>query len=525
MPWDGVMHAMSEPIQATILVVDDSEDNRFAVSRHLQKAGFTVIEAENGEETMRKIEDRPDLVILDVDLPDMNGFEVCQRIKSDPGTASIPVLHLSATFTKTRHRIQGLEMGADGYLCHPVEPLELIATINALLRLKQIEQALQEANRRKDEFLAMLAHELRNPLAPIRSAVEVLRMRSEADPLSRSARDIIDRQATHLARLVDDLLDVTRIARGKVALKKERCDLVNIVRHTAEDYRAAFVASRLVLNARLPDEPIFVSGDPTRLSQIVGNLLHNALKFTEPGGNVTVAVEANGPWSVHVSVQDTGIGMDATTLRHIFEPFSQADHSLERSRGGLGLGLALVKGLTELHGGDVQAASHGPGRGSRLTFRLPLDGQAADGATPPPPNDQLDTPRRVLVVEDNMDAADSMRMLLELLGHEVEVAVAGPAGVEAVRRVRPEIVLCDIGLPGMDGYAVARTIRQSADLNGVYLVAVTGYGQQEDQDKACEAGFDAHLTKPAKLTDLRAILTDGPGRPRKPRSGERTGGQ
>ncbi len=508
---------MSEPNPATILVVDDSEDNRFAVCRHLQKAGFAVVEAQNGAETLRHVKNLPDLVILDVDLPDMNGFEVCHSIKKCPETSSIPVLHLSATFTKTRHRIQGLDSGADAYLCHPVEPLELIATINALLRLKRTEQALQEANRRKDEFLAMLAHELRNPLAPIRNAVEILRHRGGTDPISLSARDIIDRQATHLARLVDDLLDVTRIAQGKVPLEKNRCDLGTIVRETAEDYRGTFVEDGLTLNVRVLTEPLWVLGDRTRLSQIVGNLLHNALKFTDRGGEVRVEVTHNGTSHALVNIEDNGIGMDATTLKEVFEPFSQADHSLERRKGGLGLGLALVKGLTELHGGEVRAASDGPGLGSTITLRFPLDGRPPEKSQAASSSVARNTQRRVLVVEDNPDAAESMTLLLGLLGHEVDVVRSGLDAVEVARRSLPDLVLCDIGLPGMDGYAVARALRQEPNLKDVYLVALTGYARQEDQDNASEAGFDAHLTKPANIETLQAILADKATRPREDR--------
>ncbi|HEY1189847.1 MAG TPA: response regulator [Gemmata sp.] len=504
---------MADQSETTILLVDDSEDNRYAVNRHLQRAGFRIVQAENGEETLRLVKEHPDLVILDIDLPDMNGFEVCHQIKANPVTADIPILHLSGTFTKTRHRVQGLDGGADAYLCHPVEPLELIATVNALLRARRAEEALREANRRKDDFLAMLAHELRNPLAPIRNAVEILRLHDHPPPgVVRSVRDIVDRQATHMARLVDDLLDVTRIARGKVSLQKERCDLNRVVRETVDDYRGTVEANGLALHVRVPEGPVWVSGDRTRLSQVVGNLLNNAVKFTDRGGEVHVDVVRDGEGVVAITVRDTGIGIDAGTMKTLFEPFAQADRSLDRSRGGLGLGLALVKGLAGLHEGGVTVASDGPGRGTTLTVRLPLARPAAAPAGEPAPA-QPGAGRHVLIVEDNRDSADSLFTLLEMLGHKVAVAYTGPDGAAAARRSRPEVMLCDIGLPGMDGYAVARAVREQPAPNDVYLIALTGYGRPEDVARAHEAGFDAHLTKPVVLADLQRVLAGARGAP------------
>ncbi|WP_088258430.1 response regulator [Fimbriiglobus ruber] len=498
---------MTESVTATLLLVDDSEDNRYTIGRHLRKAGFRIVEAATGEETLRLARDNPDLVILDIDLPDMNGFDICRQIKADPTTATIPVLHLSATFTKTRDRVQGLDGGAEAYLCHPVEPLELVATVNALLRARRAEQALLDASRRKDEFMAMLAHELRNPLAPIRNAVEILRLRGSNDPAANRAREIVDRQVTHMSRLIDDLLDVARIARGKVSIKKRRCDLAQIVRETVNDYRGPLEAGHLSLELVVPDQPVWVLGDRTRLSQVVGNILNNAQKFTDSGGSVRVEVTAGDAGGAEVVVRDSGIGMDADTLRYVFEPFAQADRSLDRSRGGLGLGLALVKGLVDLHGGTVRAASEGLDRGTTIIVRLPLAEQPE-----PPPQPVLLTPAprracRVLVVEDGQDAAASLQMLLEIHGHEVRVAHTGPTGLEIAKTFRPELVLCDIGLPGtMDGFAVARAMRAAPATAAAFLVAITGYGQPEDQIKAREAGFDQHMTKPVEWPALTAVL-------------------
>jgi CheY-like chemotaxis protein/two-component sensor histidine kinase len=309
-----------------------------------------------------------------------------------------------------------------------------------------------------------------------------------------------------MSRLIDDLLDVSRIARGKVALQRERCDLARLVRDTADDYRGPLEADHLTLDVRVPDDPVWVSGDRTRLSQVVGNVLSNARKFTDAGGRVAVEVSSAAGAAV-VTVRDTGIGMDADTLRHIFEPFSQADRSLDRSRGGLGLGLALVNGLVGLHGGEVRATSDGLGRGSAFTIRLPRDAAAFPSDTLKPLPDRPLAAWRVQVVEDNSDAAEALELLLTMMGHQVRVARTGTAGAAAAKVFLPHLVLCDIGLPGeMDGFAVARALRADPATAGTYLVALTGYGQPEDRVKALEAGFDVHLTKPVDGASLDRVF-------------------
>lgn len=375
--------------------------------------------------------------------------------------------------------------------------------------LKMAEEALREADRRKDHFLAMLAHELRNPLAPIRTAVYLLRKLGPREPALDRIRDIIDRQVTHMARLIDDLLDVSRIGRGKIDLRRERCDLVQIVRQTAEDYRASLEAGGVTLSVRAPDAPLWVDGDRTRLAQIIGNLLHNAGKFTPPGGRVDVRVEADAPprdSTAVVTIEDTGIGIEPALLPRLFDPFSQGDQGIARSKGGLGLGLALVKGLVELHGGAVAVHSEGPDRGTTFTVRIPV----AVPVTPATPNPASEAPSRrlrVLVIEDNRDAAETLEMALSLAGHEVTVALDGPAGLEAARAVRPHVVVCDIGLPGgTDGHAVARALRADRSLAQPFLVALSGYGQEEDQRRSREAGFDVHLVKPVDLKALEALV-------------------
>jgi PAS domain S-box-containing protein len=386
---------------------------------------------------------------------------------------------------------------------------------------KRLEEALRdrtrqlaEADRRKDEFLAILGHELRNPLGPIRNAVQVLRLRGPADPVLRQSWDMIDRQAAHMARLIDDLLDVSRITHGKVSLRTELLDLVRVVKVTVEDYRSGLEEAGLTFQLQLPDGPLWVRGDPTRLAQVVGNVLHNASKFTDPGGCVSVRVtqDAGGDTAV-IAVRDTGIGMDEKTLAEVFETFHQAENSQTRSRGGLGLGLALVKGLVDLHDGSVQAASEGPGRGSEITIQLPIaraPEASKAGSSAPAPAQRM---HRILVIEDNRDAAESLKMLLGLVGHQVETAYTGAAGVETARAFHPQVVLCDIGLPGeMDGYTVAQALRQEPPLASAHLIALTGYAQEDDQRCARNAGFDRHMTKPVDLDELQAVLASLPVR-------------
>jgi PAS domain S-box-containing protein len=396
-----------------------------------------------------------------------------------------------------------------------------VATWFDITQRKALEEALQqraeqlaEADRRKDEFLALLAHELRNPLAPIRNATQLLQRLGEPHPGVGPLREIIERQVTHLARLVDDLLDVSRISSAKVLLRKERLDLAALVRAVTADHRPLLLGGGLRLAVEVPDRPLWVDGDPTRLAQVVGNLLHNAGKFTDPGGLVTVRL-APGPdgGRATLTVCDTGIGLEADILGRLFEPFSQADRSLARSQGGLGLGLALVKGLVELHGGGVEAASAGPGRGAEFTVCLPLAPGPAEQKRPPGGPGPKAT-LRILVVEDNRDTAATLRLLLEMEGHEVAVAHNGTAGVAAARGLWPDVVLCDIGLPGgMDGYGVARALRADPEQAVATLIALTGYGQEEDRRQARQAGFDRHLTKPVDPVVLMQLLATLPVRP------------
>ncbi len=375
----------------------------------------------------------------------------------------------------------------------------------------RLYQALREADRRKDEFLATLAHELRNPLAPIRNSLQILKMpRLDAATVERS-RDMMERQVHQLVRLVDDLLDVSRVMRGKIELRKERVELSTVVARAVETVQPLIEAQGHDLTVQLPSESLALDADPVRLAQVVANLLTNAAKYTEANGGIRLTAQREGG-EVVLCVRDTGIGIAPDMLPHIFELFVQADHSSTKAQGGLGIGLTLVKNLVEMHHGTVEANSAGLGRGSEFVIRLPLMPQQErqrneedNGEAPHEP--ARSSGHRLLVVDDNRDAADSLAMLLRLQGHEVRVAHDGLAALELAKGYRPEMVFLDIGMPGMDGYEVARRLRRQPGLENVRLAALTGWGQAEDRRRTAEAGFDHHLVKPAEPNALESLLS------------------
>jgi signal transduction histidine kinase/ActR/RegA family two-component response regulator len=372
---------------------------------------------------------------------------------------------------------------------------------------RRMVQELRDADQRKSEFIAVLSHELRNPLAAVRLSLHVLENGEPGSEEVAGARRIIDRQVGQLVHLVDDLLDVTRITQKKIQLQRHRLDVNELVRATIEDNRAHLERSGVTIEAGLARAPIYVNADGVRIAQVLTNLLANAVNFTPSGGIATVTVsslDAEGLAILRVS--DTGSGIDADLLPKLFEPFMQSDRPAARSGGGLGLGLALVKGLVELHGGTVSASSAGRDLGAEFVVRLPLDTQAAAG----PRAGSLVRPalrgRRMLLIEDDEDVASAMQTVLEMAGHEVAVAGNGPDGIAAARVSKPEVVLCDIGLPGMDGYEVARRIRADASLRGTFLVALSGYAQVDDVAAARAAGFDEHMAKPPSAEKIQRIL-------------------
>ncbi len=622
-----------------IVNVDDNDGARYAKTRILQGAGFQVLEAENGTDALAIVRsEEPELVLLDVKLPDINGIEVCRRIKSDPATAGVLVLQTSAALTSRDDKIRGLEGGADNYLAAPIEADELIANVNALLRMRSTESRLRDSEERfrqltesiedvfwmfgvpagelayvspaydglwgrsrsrlsghpddwlagvhpddraqiaarwqalgenpsydeeyrlvlpdgkvrwvrdrlrpvrnardevyrvaritsdisrrremeallraadnnKNEFLATLAHELRNPLSPIRSAAALLGVDGPGGAeLQAKAREVITRQVDHLAHLVDDLLDVARISEGKIALRKEAVNLGAVVAQAIETAGPLIFAREHRLDVTLPDEQVWVTGDPVRLAQSMGNLLHNAAKFTPKGGQIVVTAALIDEGTVAIAVRDTGIGIDEDSLPRIFGMFTQAAVPPDRAPEGLGIGLSLVSRLLDMHGGRLSASSLGIGMGSTFTVELPVLRVERGGERPGQARGEA--PRRtgglrVLLVDDNADAVEMMAFLLAEMGHQAMTTQDARTIVKLALEQKPEVIVLDIGLPGVDGYELARMLKREPGLASVRLVAHTGYGSPEDRKKAMDAGFDAHLVKPAELEDLDAAL-------------------
>ena len=380
----------------------------------------------------------------------------------------------------------------------------LLAITRDISDLKRAELALREADRRKDEFLGMLSHELRNPLAPIRHSLYLLDHAEPDSQQARRAKEIANRQLTHLTRLVDDLLDVTRIAHGKIELRREKIDLREVVWRAADDYRLLMTERGIAFHTSLPTAEVWVDADTTRITQVVGNLLHNAAKFSRRGEDVVLSLRTMDDHA-ELSVRDTGAGIDPALLPKMFDAFTQGAPTLARTEGGLGLGLALAKGIAELHGGSVEASSAGRGKGAEFVVRVPLAAVAGAEHSQAPDVQRRHESRRVLVVDDNPDAAESLADLLRMLGHSVEVAHDGPMAIERTRANPPDVVLCDIGLPGMSGYEVAKALRASG-ANGMRLIALSGYAQPEDVKRAIEAGFDAHIAKPCDVEQIGRLL-------------------
>jgi PAS domain S-box-containing protein len=374
-------------------------------------------------------------------------------------------------------------------------------------RKDQAEQ-LREADRRKDDFLATLAHELRNPLAPLRTGLQVMKLAGNAEA-AEQARSMMERQLGQMVHLIDDLLDVSRISRGKIELRKGRLDLACVVQSAVEGCQPLIEASGHRLTVTLPPQPIYLDGDATRLAQVLSNLLTNAAKYTDRGGHIQLTAQQQGR-DVVVTVRDSGIGIAAEHLPRLFEMFSQVVPALERSQGGLGIGLSLVKGLVEMHGGKVKARSEGLGKGSAFIVRLPVLNESLTPQTQQPGSSEEAATRprrRILVADDNRDAAESLAIFLRLAGHEVHAVHDGQEAVAAAGWFRPEVALLDIGMPRLNGYETCCHIRQEWG-NRIVLVAITGWGQEEDKQRALEAGFDHHLTKPVDPADLKTLLAE-----------------
>ncbi|MBL8953479.1 MAG: response regulator [Myxococcaceae bacterium] len=502
-----------------VLLADDNADMRAYVRQLLENDGLDVESVSDGGAALeRAMESPPDLVLTDVMMPGVGGFELLEALRSREETRFVPVILLSARAGE-ESRVEGLGAGADDYLVKPFTAKELLARVRAHLSTSRsrreearialgLAKELKLADQRKDEFLAMLAHELRNPMAAISMALQLLD-KSDGDP-ARSARhrQTARRQMGHLVRLVDDLLDVSRITNGKIELRREPIDLAHVVQSALTAARGAIEGNRHQLTLDIANGPYRMNADATRLEQVIVNLLTNAAKYTDAGGRISVSLAREGHTAV-LRVRDTGRGIPHEMLGRVFDLFVQVDPTLDRRTGGLGLGLTLVKKLVAMHGGTVEAHSEGLGKGAELVVRLPVDAPA-DGAGPDlslmPAASTPAVKREVVLVEDSEDVRETLRELLEHLGHTVEVAQTGLEGVECVLKKRPQIALVDIGLPGIDGYEVARRVRASRDGRDVYLVALTGYGGSEVAAAAKSAGFDAHLTKPVDVDVLTEVL-------------------
>lgn len=432
------------------------------------------------------------------------------RALEQPPWSDLPLIVVAQHAHRSPDPARLLTLGNVTLLTRPMAMGDLVSAVASALRARdrqfQVRQLLRqqaEEARRKDDFLAMLAHELRNPLAPVRYAAHALRAQA-GSPRVAQLTEVVERQVAHMGNIIARLLDVSRLTRGGIVLERESLDFADLVRRCAQAHEAA-AAQRGIRIACDAPLPAWVDGDATRLRQVVDNLVDNAIKFSPDGGVVRLALSLREGAAV-LEVADDGDGIASADLPFVFQPFVQADRSLERARGGLGLGLAMVKGVTELHGGRVEAASDGPGLGSRFSVLLPVtEMQSSEAVASDAPADRP-AGLRVLLAEDNVDAAETLRMLLELSGYEVVVAHSGPDAVAAARSRRPDVLLCDIGLPGMSGYDVARTLRADPAFAGTFLVAVTGYGTEQDRVAAMEAGFDRHFAKPVDPDEMFSAL-------------------
>jgi len=514
-----------------LLVVDDNESRRYAKVRVLRQAGYDPLEATTGEECLRILAQRPvRLVVLDIGLPDADGREICRRIKADPETVGILVLQFSATFVSAADTVQALNEGADASLTEPLQPAVFLATIRALLRARQAEDDLraalereqearaqaESANRAKDEFLAILSHELRSPLNAILTWATVLREQKADGARLETGLEAIERNARLQTRLIGDLLDVSRIISGKLALAYASVPLASVLEASVEALRTASENKAIALELSIPADLGSLTGDAARIEQVVQNLLSNAIKFTPPGGRV--ALRAHGDVAgVTIEVADNGIGMPPELLPHIFERFRQGDSTRTRAEGGLGLGLAIVSHLVELHGGSVVGESQGPGRGTTFRVRLPRT-HTVPGTAPRPARAATGPARspdslhglRVLLVDDDLDVRQALATVLESYGVVVHTAVSAEAAASAIEAFDPEIVITDLGMPREDGYSLLERLRErSRDGGGkTAFVALTAYAGMQEESRALAAGFDAFLTKPVEPRELALVLSD-----------------
>jgi signal transduction histidine kinase len=523
-----------------ILVVNDDAASLLALSSLLDQwaveTGYEVLAARSGQEALRQVllHDFA-VIILDVNMPGMDGFETAEAIHQRARSADIPIIFVTAFLADEIDRLKAYQRGAADFLFTPVIPqilhakvsvfvalankneqlrrqadklsqrtLELTATNERLMSEIEERQAAERKSHAKDEFLAMLGHELRNPLSAISSAAALIDMPGAPAEMGSRARQIIQRQSQHLSRIVDDLLDLSRAMSGKILLTRKPVDLASLVGACLDTFRATGRTGGYRINVDL--EQNWVDGDPTRLEQVATNLIDNALKYTPAGGTIDITIGAVGDDDVLLTVRDTGVGIAPDLLPHVFDVFVQGTISLDRAQGGLGIGLALVRRLVELHGGSVSATSGGASEGSAFTIRLP---RAQAPQTAAPASHQPEEPNArpaVLLIEDNEDGREMMATMLEVYGYPVLQSGDGLDGVALATSHLPNVALVDIGLPGIDGYEVARRLRAHAATSAMRLIALTGYGLAEDQRRVLEAGFDMHLVKPVDITQLLGAL-------------------
>ncbi|QJE98766.1 response regulator [Luteolibacter luteus] len=521
---------MSAPIK--FLLVDDLEANLMALEGLLQREGLELLKARSGREALELLlAHEVSLAFLDVQMPEMGGFELAEIMRSTERTRSVPIIFLTAGVVDSERRIKGFETGAVDFLPKPIDhqvllnkaavffdlarQREEVKQREAELRianadLARINTELNHADRSKDEFLAMLAHELRNPLAPLRNATEILSAPGSSESARQQSIEIITRQLGNLSHMIDDLLDVSRITEGKISLRRQPVELQTILRSAATAASSICNQGGQKLTLQLPGERVVLDADATRLEQVIGNLLANACKYGGPGCHIQLTAELSADGNeVLVRVQDDGAGIERELLPRLFDLFVQSSRTIDRAHGGLGIGLTIVRRLVELHGGSVTAHSDGLGQGSEFIVRLPvLKNHASVASEAKPVEDKQTRSLRLLIVDDNRDAAESMAMLQELSGHSTRVAFHGESAIAIASEFKPDVVLLDIGLPGMDGFEVARRLRALPRGEDAFMIALTGYGSEQDRQLTKAAGFDRHLVKPADQKVLRGWFSE-----------------
>jgi signal transduction histidine kinase len=510
------------------LLVDDLEENLLSLEALLRRDGLVLLKARSGDEALELLLTHDvALALVDVQMPGLNGFELAELMRGNERTRLVPIIFVTAGNADSQRRFRGYEAGAVDFIHKPVEPDILRSKADVFFELYRQRQqiavqrdelkanadALKEADRRKDEFLATLAHELRNPLAPLRHGLDILRKSPNSED-AVEIREMMDRQLIHLVRLIDDLLDVSRVSQGKIELRKERIQAADVIRSALESSRPLIDSAGHSLTIDLPPEPIWLDADLTRLAQIIGNLLNNAAKYTPEGGRLGLTLRADGDDAV-IAVSDNGLGIPADMQSKVFQLFAQVENHTDRARGGLGIGLALVKQLVAMHDGSVDAQSAGTDQGSVFTVRIPLavgDIETQSEIEEVPAQPAPANPLKVLVIDDNVAVAQTVGWMLEEIGHQYHLVHDGRQALQAAREFRPDAILLDIGLPVMDGYAVCRAFRQDDLFKDALIIAQTGWGQQRDKTLASEAGFDHHLVKPVAYDDLERLLANKAGR-------------